>query len=114
MRRLNLCAQIAILWLLNLAIIALGGLAYHYIEHPNEKQIAEQILQRFANFTDKVNFTDGNTRELYAFLQHIYRAYDNGIKVLPGNQTKVTYNWDIHSASYFVVTLVTTIGMLKH
>ncbi|XP_074651774.1 potassium channel subfamily K member 10-like [Tubulanus polymorphus] len=87
--------------------LILGGIAFHYIEHPNETTNQEQALT--ANKEFLANFTCVDPEKFSELIQKIIEAYNQGI--IASNDSMVSNsNWDIVSSIFFSTTVVTTIG----
>ena len=99
---------LAILLLVYIVYIVLGGVIFHFIEYSNEQTTATNSRGQVRDFL--ANNTCLTADELSKLITTVLQAYDQGI-VLTGNDTdNGDTSWDIASSIFFSTTIVTTIG----
>ncbi|XP_067947540.1 potassium channel subfamily K member 16-like [Watersipora subatra] len=99
---------VALLLLIYLVYILLGGLAFHFIESSNEKVSVNNHGNWIEAFL--ANHTCLTREQFKNLTDAIIRAYDQGFILTDNDTTSQTSNWDFPSSLFFSTVVVTTIG----
>ncbi|XP_067947542.1 potassium channel subfamily K member 2-like [Watersipora subatra] len=99
---------VALMLLIYLLYILLGGLAFHFIESPNEEVSVNNHGDWIEAFLG--NHSCLSREELENLTDAIIKAYDQGIVKTDNDTRSQTSNWDFPSSLFFSTVVVTTIG----